>query len=225
MPPAYIKAVVTFASADGLPADEYTNQFHYSCATGVDSAGMTGALEAFYNLLYGAQTVPLAYYLSQYISRTVKPTVKYTDVTAHLNGAPAGGPFASDTFTSLGASASTGGLPNQDVATLSYYDALDVSGTTKGDHRGRIFLGPLDKYCIHEDVGGPHLLEAMCQDMVLAMNGLWTALPTLSPAKELTVWSRKDAVMRTAAGCFVNNDFTTLRKRAYAANARYGNAF
>jgi hypothetical protein len=221
MATAYIKAVVQFYNLDGLPADQYTNQFHYMCFDGVDSAGATSALETFYNTINGGAAEPVAYYLSHYISRTVLPTVKYTDVTAHLNGAPSGPPFAEDTFTSLAASANTTSLPNQDMATLSYYDARDSEGTTKGDHRGRIFLGPLDRAALAYGTGGPLLLDDVGVTLTDSLEALEVQLASATPTKTLTVWSRKDAVMRAAIGCFSNNDVSTLRKRAYAATSRH----
>lgn len=134
------------------------------------------ALIGYINGPVTGMTNPLAYYLSPDISRATNAVqITYTDVTAHLDGSPAGSPVHVSSFT-LGAAASAAGLPTQVAACVGYrapYGSDVERGTTatlpstdaaidqgapsthsgvtrpRARDRGRIYLGPLNKVCSH----------------------------------------------------------------------------
>jgi hypothetical protein len=220
MATAYIQIQVTIPNIDGLARDEVVNTFHYISPGGVESTGVTGVVEQFYNTAVEPQTHSIAYYLGNQLDRTNNVTVKYYDKTAHLNGSASGPPFEVDTFL-LGASSATADQPNQTCGVLSYYDALDPDSTTKGDHRGRIYLGPLNSSGIQEGGSANSILSSVfVTDATAAMQTLWSALGALSGSYELATWSRKDAAMRPAIGCFMIDKVDTQRRRAYPATSR-----
>lgn len=216
-----IHVTLKMPNQDGLVVDEFQTSFHYTCDT-VDSAGVLSAIETFFNTINGGSSEPVAYYIGDQVSRITQVTVEYYDVTAFLNGSPHGSPFNVDTFTLAAGAASAAELPNQCCATLSYYDARDTEGTTKGDHRGRMFIGPLNEQAVANDGGlnnrilAPAFVTA-CTDSLVALN---TQLVDATPTKQLSVWSRKDAVMRPAIGGWMQNKIDTQRRRAYGPTSR-----
>jgi hypothetical protein len=154
-------------------------------------------------------------------SRVLNTSIKYYDVTAHLDGSPHGGPFAEDSFVLAADVTGRVTFPNQICATLSYYDGTDVGGTTRGDHRGRMFLGPLSDIVVTgDDIVNPRLQNGFCLDRTAAFGQLAAAADALANPKVISVWSRKDSVFRAAIGCWMNNSLDTQRRRAVAANYR-----
>lgn len=208
---------ITLPNVSGLAVDEFETSLNYQ-TVGVDSAGVSALIAAFFNNT-STHAAP-ASYINGSVSRSALCKIAYYDVTAHLDGSPHGAPFQVDTFTMGAQAGSTKNLPTQLCATLSYYSELDPGGTTTGRHRGRMFIGPLTDGVASLSVGDPRLTTAFCEDWTAALATLANAMDVLTNPKVLSVWSRANAGMESAIACFMENRFDTQRRRAVAATAR-----
>lgn len=205
MPITNVKADIVFTDNDGLPRDEYTNTLAF-IASG--SSGLTPAIEAFYNDVGTGGTNPICTYLSECIDRSVDVTIRYYDVSAHLNGSAAGGPFEVDSFT-LGAAA--GGyvpLPEQVCVALSFYDSLTTVGDTTPSHRGRIYVGPLSTFSFTHDS-----FEHCTPSGGFTADVASAAASLLSADVGWAVWSRARAAMDAIEGGFIEATYDVQRRR------------
>lgn len=217
MAEADIHVSIILPNVTGLAKDEVETSFNYSCAAGVDSAGVANAILSFFNDTQLHET--LAFYISPEISRTVPVRILYYDVTAHLDGSPHGTAFNEDTIM-LGAASITKPLPSQCCGTLSYYSQLDAEGVTTPRHRGRMYLGPLNEDAMVTTGNTPHLASGFCDDATTAMDGLHTNLLAAANPKVLSVWTRRHSAFEAATTCFMENRIDTQRRRALDATTR-----
>lgn len=223
--------------------DMSTNGFTFE-ATGSDVdltlSDIDTWLENFYNTANAGQTHPLAYYLSDQISRASNGiSVLYYDVTAHLDGTPAGSPIGTFNFT-LGTSEGTGVLPAELALCIGYRgnygtdpergiavtlpstdQAIDqgAPSTHTGNERprardrGRIYLGPLDLNCLGTTDGS---ITSICAtDVGHLVNDLAnTQLPGDHDQFNWVQWSRRAASVKQITYYYVDDYFATQRRRA-----------
>lgn len=200
-------------------------------------------IENFINGTVGVQVNPLSHYMAASLDHSSNAcSIIWTDVTAHLDGSPAGSPFRIDHFT-LGASASASDLPagvcvcfglrgdyGTDIehganATLPSTDsAIDQgapathTGRTRprARDRGRFYLGPL---CGSGTLGtGSALATQLLDDAEIAVNGAIQTHNTVSANQfNVVVWSRRNASVMPATFFYVNENFAYQRRRADVA--------
>lgn len=208
-----VAAELIMPDQDGLALDEVVNTFAF-----IDdgSASLTTWLADLLNGTSGAQAHPLSHYICASRSRTTDAvTVRYYDVSAHLDGSPHGGPFEVDTIT-LGAAGSELALPEQICVTVSFYDALTVGGITTGRHRGRIFFGPLTDLTAATDSFGRLIpAPAFLADLGIAFSRFGAVT-----AGAWALWSRKDAAMHAVTAGFIEDTFDVQRRRRLQASSR-----
>lgn len=220
MTAASIAVQVVFPNVDGMPIDEFENTFAFYQADGPDSSGLTPLFSDFYNTVNAGQTYALAAYFNAYVSRATPATIKYYDVTAHLDGSAHGAPFQADNLSATAANAGGSDLPNQDCGVLSYYTTLDAEGDTTKSQRGRIYLGPLNLAATAAGTGGRKLASQFVDDMGIALKYLANGAEALSSGSLLSVWSRKLAAMQAATSSLIYNNVATQRRRAYRPDSR-----
>lgn len=165
---------------DGTTYEDTASLDLYWEATGSDTtlpmSEVIGAITAFFNNLVTGQVNTVAQYISPAITRaTGGIVITSTDITAHLDGSPAGGPFETDTFTLNVAPSDAKALPPQVAIAMAYRadygtdvehgastslpstdQAIDQGAPAthlgvsrpRARDRGRIFLGPLNNYAV-----------------------------------------------------------------------------
>lgn len=212
---------VVIPNEDGLAVDEFTTSFNYQ-TTGVDSAGMTALVQAFFNNAGTGQAGTIAGRMSASASRALPVQVRYYDVTGHLDGSPHGAPFEVDTFTLAAEAGGThSDLPNQICVVLSYWAALDTEGSTRPDKRGRMFIGPLtSEVQTTTTAGNPRVAALIRTDFTAAFRNLAAAASALTNPKPLAVWTRRFAGFQPVLGVWMEDRLDTQRRRALAATTR-----
>jgi hypothetical protein len=172
--------------------------------------------------------------------------INYTDVTAHLDGSNAGPPFRTDLAT-LTTASSASDSPGQVCACVAYRadygtaiekgpmedlptpdDAQDYGappthpGRTRprARYRSRFFLGPLCTGLPIATLGGG-LNTTFKNDLGIAMT---TLLQTWNSGTanqfNCVVWSKADAMVRSAKYYFVNENCASQRRRADPTETR-----
>lgn len=200
----------------------------------------TTVLNTFLNQLSGAQVQQVAQYLSGQLSRAANTvTVAYTDVTAHLDGSPAGPAFRTD-FLTLNGAATTQSLPYEVAMTVGYRrdygtdlekgPAVQLPTSDKSQDegapathlgtprprardRGRIFVGPLCTGALGPTNGTP--LAQAISDFGIAFDVLaQTKNNGLATQFNLVQWSRRNASVNPVRWYFVDENFTAQRRRS-----------
>lgn len=155
--------------------EDNTSMDFYFEATGSDTnltiSEVYTAIEFFFNGLAPSQTLPLSNYIATDISRATNAcTITATDVTAHLDGSPAGSPFSQTQFT-LGGGGINNSMPPSIAVAVGYRrdygsdlehgpvislpsddDAIDQGAPPthmgrsrpRARDRGRFYFGPLN---------------------------------------------------------------------------------
>jgi hypothetical protein len=211
---------VTFEHISGLPEDRIVNTFAWVAS---DLAALqldtVAGIPNFYNVAHAPAADKLASWMSPLIDHGGnRVTIKYYDVTTHLDGSAHGSPVDIDTFT-LSAPLAADPLPEEVAAVISFHgnltDIPEESGSTRpaARHRGRVYIGPLN-------VQGVNNVDAsMSTPMMNSMVGAGRFLLGLAGG-HFSVWSRANAAMYTATGGFVDNAFDTQRRRGHDATSR-----
>jgi hypothetical protein len=235
--PGFLLARAVFQDVDGLPADEVENSFvcHDENTGGTGPGLWAGHVRDFFTTAPAGMTQTIGAWLSPTLTRVGTPDrVDVYDLTAHLDGSPHGTPILSLPFDITGPS-STFEMPGQIAVTLAFHaddaaipertpgatiptedEAVDVGapsthpGTarTKSRARGRVYIGPLNRDSLQSS-GQPS--SALVADLNIAAENL---LVTSIVSNTLWgVWSRRDALVRPVIGGWVDNEFTTQRRR------------
>lgn len=247
-----VRARVTLPSlANGT--DNVSNDFIIE-ATGsdttldfVDSTTPQGLIESFYNA--PRTTNAVGAYINADISRATNACrIDWYDITAHLDGSPAGSPFRTDMF-SLVAAAGGLALPpqcaaviavrrdyNTDIehgvtATLPTDDKaqdegapVTHSGLTKprARDRGRLYLGPLTTACLTGTSGT--LSTTFVNDLTAAINACFdTQNSTAHNQFNIVQWSRRNASVNPTRWFYINEAMGTVRRRADVTQSRVHN--
>lgn len=241
------RAQVSIAAATGIPEDAVTNDFVIDDLDGTTATDggpltMTTALNNFYNTQAPGASAPLAFYMSRAASRGASAvSVKYFDITTHLDGSAVGSPSWADAFT-LGAvdPSLQAPMPAEVAAKLTLRGVgwqgqpVDVPAGAPGPagniHRrarytGGIYLGPLTFGAMDEADNTGHRVRLKSQFRIDATKAgkrlaeeLWAAAPAHSFT--LCVWSRKDANVRAVEHVQMDDACDTIRSRGPAASVR-----
>jgi hypothetical protein len=232
----------TVANIDGVSMD-----FTYE-ATGSDvNLDFTAAITPFtvtrdfFNVA-GSASNPIGAYLAPSLSRTPNACqINWTDVTTHLDGTPAGGPFRTDTFT-LPAALATQDMPGAVCVAIGYRanyggaiehgplaslptpdDAIDYGappthmGKTRprARMRSRLFFGPIGLLTSFVGPSGGLLGTGFKSDISATIAQLLTTFnSTIHNQFNLVVWSKRDAAVHTAKNYYVNEAFATQNRRS-----------
>lgn len=210
-----------------------------------DSITPQSALTDFFNTAVGSE--PVAYYLSSDLSRASNAcSISWTDVTAHLDGSPAGTPFRTDFFT-LGASGGGFPMPPQFAAVVAYRrdygsdlehgasaslpsseSAIDQgapathTGVTRprARDRGRIYVGPLTSL-VQGSTGGGTWAATFATNLVDSFNSLAnTQNPTLHNQFNLVQWSRRGASINSVRWYYLDENGGIIRRRGDTTQSR-----
>jgi len=210
-----------------------------------DTPNPLTALTAFFNTNSGSH--PLAYYINSIISRASNAcSITWTDITAHLDGSPAGTPYRTDTFT-LGTSAGTQGMPAQLAACVAlrraYGSDLErgASASLPSDERaidegapsthtgitrprardrGRIYFGPLNLNPLNSSTPGTWD-NTFKTDIVNACQALYSTFNGGTHNQfNFVLWSRRNASVGDVAFVYLNEGVATQRRRGDTTQSR-----
>lgn len=235
-----VHAQVVLPLRSGLPRDVIVNTFTFG---GIDASMSTAdrndlgaAIMGVYNIVAFSQPHPMAYYLSNALSRAANACqVKLYDITGHLDGSPHGSPFDVQPFQLGGAAGSDEGLPEQ-VALVATLEAsgragqrVEVPDGADADAHpdrprqrftGRTYFGPWSQQgdvIIPDSNGlarsGLGLLVAQ------AVATLASNVSTNTPGY-LGVWSRKDSKIREVDSVAYDDRWDTVRSRLPGPTSR-----
>lgn len=197
------------------------------------------AIAGFFNSVTTGQTNALALYVSKAVSRgTNACSIQWTDITAHLDGTPAGAAFRTDTFT-LSAGSTGLDLPGQVAACCAYRAAYGTDlehgagtvslpssesaqdqgapathlGTTRprARDRGRFFFGPVNAAA----VGTNGIMLAQFLTDLSAALALLTTTFNSGGANQFNMvqWSRRNAQVKPIGLVYVDEGWATQRRR------------
>lgn len=195
--------------------------------TNVAIDGSDGALNSIIAFMNAANTThPLAYYTAGALDHTTNAgTIEWTDVTAHLDGLPAGGPFRIDNFT-LGATAGAGDLPPACAVVVGMRadygtDIEHGAGTRpRARDRGRIYFGPLVQAVTGGTYSGQLAGTARTDFGVAIARLLATHNSGLDTQWNVVIWSRKAAAVKTARWWYIQEAVGYIRRRADESSTR-----
>lgn len=202
------------------------------------------AIAEFFNTNFGTQ--PVNFYLSSAVTRTANAIqIDWTDITAHLDGSPAGPPFRTD-FITISTEGGIDKMPPQLAVCCGYRRAyggdiergvtasvptpdravdLGAPSTHSGQirprsrDRGRFYLGPMATHSLDATTG--NLLSTARADILAALQDLF-ATQNSGGANQFRFvqWSRANASVGPAGFVFVDEGFATQRRRQDVTVAR-----
>lgn len=229
-----IKVEVVFQHQDGLPKDEVVNQFIFA-TTATPSAGgsaetqINAAIIDFYNTVDTGTSRSIANVMSDEILRTATARMNYTDISAHLDGSPAGSPYQVDIWSLAAKTAGTVDLPSEVALVLTYesiFSGVPEFGPghtrPRARHRGRLYLGPLTAGMA--GVGSDFVYRpgaTMCTMVGAAAGRLRNLATTSSGLVAWAQWSRKDLRVSSVASGWVDDSWDTQRRRGAAPLNRH----
>lgn len=171
--------------------------------TSVNLATVQARIDAFFNTTATGAANPLKAYLSEVISSTSDDTrVEYYDITAHLDGTPAGSPIAITEFSVIPALIQS--APDGVAAAVGYrvdygtdVEFGPVKSRPRSRDRNRFYFGPLNLGAFSMDANGRCIFGHQFVTDLLAAAG--TLLRLGSGSSDITqpvVWSRKNASVK-----------------------------
>jgi hypothetical protein len=175
----------------------------------------------------GGTHSPSAWY-SGVISRVANSgTIKVYDVSAHLDGSPAGSPVATGVFTPS-AKLSVNSLPEGLAIAITEQapygtDVEFAPGSRpRARDRGRIYMGPLDATATTTDANGAGVVASSpTTDFLQWIKSI--ALKTLTTSANafwLGVWSRVGGWVKQLAQAYIDNRPDYIRLRADQGTSR-----
>ena len=205
----------------------------YTTADITDVSSLVNQVISQFNSIPSGAGFSVASVMSDCLSRAANQSlVDVYDVTAHLNGTPAGSPVLLTSFT-LAAGQPTPKANPEGVAaviTLQAPYGTDVEfgpGTPatrpRARDRGRIYVGPLDGsvLALESTTNRSYLVSSFQTTLVKwiqAINVITTAPHTV--IYNLAVWSRKGAFMKSLQECWVDDRPDYQRRRSDQAASR-----
>jgi hypothetical protein len=226
-------ATVTMPYTSGLAEDVSINNFAIIADpawTPGDVGQISTALATFYNVAPALGSNVLASYLGGAVSRVASAcTIDVYDITGNEDGSPHGSPVASDTFT-LGPSDGAATAHPQEAAMVITLRALGwttalvevpdadlppdgLVDRPKQRHSGRLFLGPLNTKA-GTDRPNTAFMDS-CRGAVIEL-----VADLEANGHTLSVWSRKDAILRQVTAVQTDNAWDTLRSRTLQPTVR-----
>lgn len=228
---------VLLEPTSGVPADTCVNTFVFSTPGPADAAAggaIATLLDEFYAAPIGAGTVSkVGGMISNHIDRSCP--VKCYDITAHLDGSPAGAPFYAGNLN-LPAAHYAANFPHEVALCLSYKFGQayseDIEAGPPGPvgnihpaarHRGRIFIGPL---CYGADMIVDDGKEVRPSGMALdVLRGAGERLSDRVAVGAVNVswslWSRTQALVFDVQAGWADNSFDTQRRRGSKPTTRW----
>jgi hypothetical protein len=176
----------------------------------------------FLNSVAAGAAHSLGYYISPVISRGGNAILmEMYDITAHLDGSPAGSPIAMKTQT-LGDSGSGQALPEGVGIAIGYRadygsDVEFGTGTRpRARDRNRTYIGPLDTVALdHDSVTEKSRVSTVCRgDCLYAMKALGQETLVGVVNINLQVWSRRNASTKDVKFIFADDRFDYQRRRS-----------
>jgi hypothetical protein len=182
-------------------------------------------INAFWNELYtGASAVPAAYLSSEY-ARGATPVIEVYDITAHLDGSPAGSPIKIETDYLVATMLGTSDLHPALVGVLAYRRVYgsdpEVMGATRprARDRGRLHIGPLRNVAMDDGTGKMH--PQFATDLFYAAYGTAnTQNPGAANQFDWRAWSRKNASVGRIAFAATQYGLGIDRRRVNETNSR-----
>ena len=232
---AALKVTFEIPATSGRLEDNIVNDWHFltvAAPTTADTDTIAIALDAFYNGVTAPGTVALSAFLANQVSNTIKPTLRYYDVTAHLDGSPAGSPFLTRPAVNVitNNAANPPSIPAEVAICLTLKSAYGTDpefgpidpatgkkSRPRARDRNRIYIGPLNiDTCGQEaGIGDVRPASLVINALVGGAGGL-VGLTTPS----LAVWSRRAKTFDPCVGGWVDNAFDTQRRRGTDPNFR-----
>lgn len=230
-----LKVTIELPPSSSILKDAMVNDFYFLTAAAVtttDTDDIALFLQGFYNTVNAPGTVAISQLLGHQVSRTIEPTLRYYDVTAHLNGSPAGSPFLTRPLGAVITAnpANPIGLPAEVALCLTYKSAYGTDGEfgpidpatgkksrPRARDRGRLYIGPLnvDAMSTSGSLGDMRPSAAATNALVGAGAVL---MGEVTPS--WAVWSRRGATMEPVTGGWSDNAFDTQRRRGSAPTGR-----
>ena len=213
------RAVITIPAVSGVAKDAV--KFDLAFAT--PSANLDVSLKNFFNSTQAVSGSAINGYMSPSLVRAPNNIclIQLYDISAHLDGsATTRAPYFQTTW-GLGGGGGTP-LPSELSVVLSYHGAfLDIPehgpGTRpRSRHRGRIYIGPMATSAMGQDATTHRAtIVQMVRDTITS-----AALQLLSAEPSWSVWSRKDAALRTVVGGWCDDAWDIRRSRGELAGTR-----
>ena len=229
---ATVLATVVLNHTSLLPADADQVSFVISgTGTANDIASTTSTTTTITNFWNsppaGGNTV--GRFISGSISRlTAAHTVKYYDITGHLNGTFHGAPVAVVPWTLTPPVSGADNVPAEAAIALTLFGQgrntapVEVGGTRpKSQKTGRIYVGPLAAGAFTFTGGEVRVTSSYRDDIGKAANTLMTALLALAQPLVWQVWSRRGAGLAPVVGGRVDDAPDTQRRRGVASSSSY----
>lgn len=174
--------------------------------TDVNLTTVKGYITDLFNTAPTGMIHPMGYYLNESVSRGSNACeIEYYDVTAHLDGTPAGAPIHVDQFQITAGQIGPVAAPEGCCAVFRYrgpYGSDTEFGPgdrPRARDRGRFYFGPLDGSCFvwNSSLGETLLSTAFLNDTEFVMGQLCRGY-SAGPAdmNALVQWSRKNASVK-----------------------------
>lgn len=229
-----ILAQVVLPYQSNLPRDVATNTFAIggvgsSISVG-DLVNLTGAISDLYDTSWNGTEPALGTLIHPCVSRVANAcSIRYYDISAHLDGTPHGSPFAHHTFTMPPAAAAQG-LP-EEVSVVLRMEAANranqrvevpdgVDPDAKPDrprqrYTGRIYFGPLvsNGDVLTTGTSSRARVGFLRDYSREALRLVAETIHTNIPGGWLGVWSRSDEAIREVSHISVDDAFDTQRRR------------
>lgn len=219
-------ATVTLNHKSNLPRDAVVNTFTFLTPGGdvafADQQAIRVALDRFYTGISEENVNSLSKYMGYQLSRTVAPVLRIYDVTAKLNGDPAGSPIYVTPMAQLQTELDSNPLPTEMCLAMSFRsdygpDVEFLPGQRpRSRDRGRIFLGPFQQ---GEVVVGSGSRPVPSTTLVNVINNCGHALMT-DPTVDWVVWSRAKASVASVIEVSVDDAWDVQRSRGERPAAR-----
>jgi hypothetical protein len=220
-----VQAEVILAAKSGILTDGSVNTFTFRTATTAIATAdldlIRTALTEFYNTAAGGN-VPSAFLASRVDRGANKASIKYYDISAHLDGTAHGSPLRIDQWTIAGANP-VSDLPAELAIAVSYHSAYGsdpefaAGSRPRARDRGRIYFGPLG--------GSTMTIDASTNETrvnAAVRTTLSAAAARLMAHTDVTwqLWSRKKATIFPVVGGWVDDAFDVQRRRGNLSLAR-----
>lgn len=204
---------VTLRSANNAPADDVQNTFAVNGYTlGTNDEDIADHFAAFYTD-DGASGQNVGEYINSSMARTQGILVEIVDTPNVLPNPPT---FAK--LYDLPGALTSGALPQEVAICLSFVDAVYLTTTAPGRHRGRVYIGPLNSSALQTVTGGyARPTAAVVTAMMEAAATLRDSAPT---GVEWAIWSRALDAFLPVDGGWVDNEFDTQRRRGHVSTVR-----
>lgn len=204
-----VRAQVIFQGGTGIPEDRFINTWHFDAATynGTLTDSIEQKLTNFYTAVNTPQTVPVGYYLSEFVSRNVE--IRMYNLDDPEPRVPTFGGFV------LAAAPAGENLPEEVAVVVS----LEAPPPITRNRRGRLYIGPLNANCLTDATGATPTRPNADMRNVLAAAATRVLNENVEPGGWV-IWSPTTGTSAPVASGFIDNAFDTQRRRGPDATTR-----